>query len=138
MCQRITPPVRGGGGLCANAARRPLCVSRCLRSAAAGGGRRPQYLAVSHRWEERTEPDIKGAQLESLLALLNERKEIQYVFYDLMSLPQGADKTPAEQAEFGQQLPNINLIYLGCWVLIMLDRSYTSRFWTLYEAWLHS
>jgi len=33
-------------------------------------------------------------------------------------------------------LPNINLLYLGCSVLILLDRSYSSRFWTLYEAWL--
>lgn len=45
------------------------------------------------------------------------------------SLPQGVDKTPSELAEFGQQLPNINLLYLGCTVLILLDRSYCSRFW---------
>ena len=33
-------------------------------------------------------------------------------------------------------LPNINLLYLGCSVLILLDRSYSGRFWTMYEAWL--
>ena len=46
-----------------------------------------------------------------------------------MSLPQGDDRTPAEKAAFAQQLPNINLLYIGCSVLIMLDRSYFSRFW---------
>lgn len=95
-----------------------------------------EFCAVSHRWESPTEPDLTGTQLDALLTLLDERPEINYVFYDLMSLPQGADKTPSEQAEFGQQLPNINLLYLGCTVLIMVDRSYSSRFWTLYECWL--
>ena len=33
-------------------------------------------------------------------------------------------------------LPMINLIYLGTSVLILLDQSYVSRFWTQFEAWL--
>ena len=33
-------------------------------------------------------------------------------------------------------LPNINLIYLSAHVLIIMDSSYFSRFWTLFEAWL--
>jgi len=95
-----------------------------------------QYVAVSHRWESATKPDKVGAQLVALRSFVREQRQIKYIFYDEMSLPQGEDKTPAEKAEFGQQLPNINLLYLGCSVLILLDRSYSSRFWTLYEAWL--
>lgn len=30
----------------------------------------------------------------------------------------------------------VNLVYLGASVLILLDRSYLSRFWTQFEAWL--
>ena len=33
-------------------------------------------------------------------------------------------------------LPSINLLYLGTSVIILMDRSYLSRFWTQYEAWL--
>ena len=33
-------------------------------------------------------------------------------------------------------LPNINLLYLFCSVLILLDGSYMSRFWTQFEAFL--
>ena len=41
----------------------------------------------------------------------------------------GPDKTASERAEFAQQLPNVNMLFLGCHVLIMADRSYASRFW---------
>ena len=33
-------------------------------------------------------------------------------------------------------LREVNLLYLGASVLILLDLSYMSRFWTSYEAWL--
>ena len=33
-------------------------------------------------------------------------------------------------------LKNVNLLYLGCSVLCLIDISYLSRFWTQFEAWL--
>ena len=33
-------------------------------------------------------------------------------------------------------LQNVNLLYLGLFVLMLLDSSYMSRFWTQMEAWL--
>merc|ERR1719473_528202 len=33
-------------------------------------------------------------------------------------------------------LKQVNLLYLGCRVLILLDRQYMGRFWTQFEAWL--
>ena len=50
-------------------------------------------------------------------------------------MPQG-DRTPAEKAAFVHMLGNVNSLYLGCSVLILLDLSYLSRFWTQFEAWL--
>lgn len=37
---------------------------------------------------------------------------------------------------FREQILRVNLLYLGCRVLILLDLSYLSRFWTQLEAWL--
>ena len=33
-------------------------------------------------------------------------------------------------------LKKVNWLYLGCSVLVLLDLSYLSRFWTQFEAWL--
>ncbi|CAK0904753.1 unnamed protein product [Prorocentrum cordatum] len=33
-------------------------------------------------------------------------------------------------------LSEVNMLYLGCRVVILLDMTYVSRFWTMYEAWL--
>ena len=61
--------------------------------------------------------------------------------YDFWSMPQedkdaGVTRTAEEQVEFKEMLSMVNLLYLGASVLILLDMSYLSRFWTCYEAWL--
>ena len=68
--------------------------------------------------------------------MLKREPQIKWVFYDQMSLYQGMNKTPEQRAEFSLMLPNINILYLACRVLILLDRAYISRFWTQFEAWL--
>ena len=50
----------------------------------------------------------------------------QWVWYDYMSMYQG-ERTPRQNAEFSLMLPNINMIYLGASVLILLDMAYLSR-----------
>jgi hypothetical protein len=45
-------------------------------------------------------------------------------------MPQGKDRTRIEKVQFKWMLRNVNIIYLGCSVLILLDLSYLSRFWT--------
>jgi hypothetical protein len=124
-----------------------------------------EYLAVSHRWETPAHPDPTGAQAAALRAYLKQHPVVKYVFLgelhrgcgrfrrasahhipsrlarccaDYMSLPQG-ERTPAEKTEFAQMLANINLLYLGCRVLVLMDRQYSGRFWTSFEvraAWL--
>ena len=43
-------------------------------------------------------------------------------------MPQG-ERTLEEQQEFKIMLANVNMIYLGASVLIIMDISYQSRFW---------
>jgi hypothetical protein len=93
-------------------------------------------LVVSHRWETPTNPDPTGAQALAVQAYLKEHPEIDAVWFDFSSMPQGRNKTLSESAEFKEMLPNINLLYLTCSVLILMDRSYMSRFWTQFEAYL--
>ena len=47
-----------------------------------------------------------------------------------------AERTPSEIRQFELMLGNVNLLYLGMSVLVLMDRSYLSRFWTQFEAWL--
>lgn len=50
-------------------------------------------------------------------------------------MPQGK-KSLAERVHFDFMLQNVNLLYLGLRVLILLDNTYVGRFWTQFEAWL--
>jgi hypothetical protein len=93
-------------------------------------------LVVSHRWETPTDPDPDGAQALAVQAYLKAHPEIDAVWFDFSSMPQGRNKTLSESAEFKEMLPNINLLYLTCSVLILMDRSYMNRFWTQFEAYL--
>jgi hypothetical protein len=108
---------------------------RIVLTEACRGSYTEEYLAVSHRWEDANNPDLNGAQLKALNKFLKERPKIRYVFYDYMCLPQG-DRTAEDKAEFYSMLPNVNLLYVGASVLILLDRTYNARFWTQFEAWL--
>ena len=94
-----------------------------------------EYLAVSHRWNSPEEPDENGEQLCLIKAHLKKNQHIKYVFYDFSCLPQ-EQMTGLERLEFDNMLFSMNLIYLGCSVLVLMDRSTLCRFWTQFEAWL--
>ena len=94
-----------------------------------------EYLAVSHRWDQPELPDSTGQQLRAVRDFLRRVPSIRYVWYDGWCLPQGK-RSKEEQALFDRSLPHINLLYLGCTVLVLMDLSYISRFWTLFESWL--
>ena len=120
-------------------------------------------LVVSHRWETPTEPDPKGNQLAEVQKFLNEQKALTLVWFDYWCMPQDErteeqrndarqakastakgmpqaykpdTRTLAEIAEFGRMLKNVNLLYLGGTVLLLVDLQYLGRFWTQFEAWL--
>ena len=80
-------------------------------------------VAVSHRWDSVSEPDPTGEQLRAVRAYLVSNPRIELLFYDFSSMPQ-RERLPHEHLEFSRMLPNINLLYLGCSVLILMDRTY--------------
>ena len=93
-------------------------------------------LVVSHCWEEQEQPDREGEQFAAIKTHLLANTAIELVWIDYNSMPQGQNKLDWEKAEFAVMLPNINLLYLFCSVLILVDRQYMGRFWTQFEAFL--
>ena len=100
-----------------------------------GVGIMKSILFVSHRWETPGKPDVNGEQLKAIKAYLEKHPNIEWVWFDYSSMPQGDDRTVMEKAEFQLMLAAIADLYLTAHVLILLDGSYASRFWTLTEAW---
>ena len=90
--------------------------------AACRGEYHDEYLAVSHRWDTKQRPDPSGEQLSKIRNFLTAKPSFKYVFYDYSSMSQGR-RTAAQLREFKLMLPNINLLYLGSSVLILMDRS---------------
>ena len=124
--------------------RRTLKIDEAFRN-----GYTADLLAVSHRWEDQSEPDGVGAQMREIKIYLAAHPEIVGVWYDFASMPQDErtaeerkagtkpdTRTAAEKVRFKHMLYNVNLLYLGCLVLSLVDISYTSRFWTQFEVWL--
>ena len=110
--------------------RVPISRSKACRGHYVG-----KFLIVSHRWESVFQPDSEGHQLCAMQDHLRAHPEIEYVWYDYACMWQGR-RTPAQMVEFGWQLSNVVWLYIGMSVLILLDLSYISRFWTQFEAWV--
>ena len=104
-----------------------------------GGGIMANILFVSHRWEDKSQPDVDGEQLKAIKAYLEAHTDIKWVWFDYSSMPQKVDgvdtRTPDDKAEFQLMLAAMADLYLTARVLILLDGSYASRFWPLTEAW---
>jgi hypothetical protein len=113
-----------------------LLVQKTIGFTEGINGAYKNILVVSHRWETPTNPDPTGAQALAVQAYLKAHPEIDAVWFDFSSMPQGENKNERDSAEFKEMLPNINLLYLTCSVLILMDRSYMNRFWTQFEAYL--
>ena len=91
-----------------------------------------EICSISHRWMTSSEPDPDGEQLKAIKLFLNSKagQNTKLIWYDFSCFPQGSAGQTADQ------LPHVGLLFLGMSVLILLDLSYISRFWTQYEAWL--
>jgi len=100
------------------------------------GKYRSKVLVVSHRWETPGEPDGENAQHREIVAYLRAHPNIELVWYDYWCMPQEPNRTKLEKLMFKCMLPNINLLYLFAAVLVLLDMSYMSRFWTSLESFL--
>ena len=120
------------------------------------GDYRGAFAAASHRWEDPAIPDHSGEQIARVQQYLRSHPSVEYFWFDFWSMPQCAfddsrdastgelvhfgckrdDRTPEEKDEFGTMLRRVNSLYLGMEVLLIMDLSYVSRFWTQFEAWL--
>eukprot|EP00900_Chrysochromulina_parva_P014880 jgi/Chrpa1/23393/Chrysochromulina_OHIO_Genome00027730-RA len=94
-----------------------------------------EVLAVSHCWEQADEPDTQGEQFAAMCAYVRGKPAIKHVWVDFSCAPQ-KERTPAEELVFKRTLRFVNLLFLGSRVLILCDRTYVTRFWTLLEAWI--
>ena len=100
-----------------------------------------RILSISHRWMAANNPDPDGEQLKAIQAFLNSPagNKIELVWIDSACMPQDqprGSRNNEDTAAFKTMLSEVNLLYLGTTVLILLDLSYVSRFWTQFESWL--
>merc|ERR1719374_160742 len=97
-----------------------------------------EFVAVSHRWGSREEPDPGGDQLQALKTYLRTDfgSDIKLVWFDFSSMPQREDRTPSEDLVAQWMLQNASLLFLGGSVLLLVDTAFLTRFWTQFEAWL--
>ena len=91
-----------------------------------------KILSVSHRWMTPEEPDPDGEQLKTIKTFLNssDGRKIELMWIDAGSMPQDQPKgsrSEADTANFKRMLREVNMLYLGTSVLILLDLSYVSR-----------
>ena len=94
-----------------------------------------EFCTVSQRWNSRDHPDHDGFQLKAIKDHLRRNPTIKYIWYDFACLAQHP-RSKEEDQEFKTMLPEIDKLYLGTSVLILLDLTYMSRFWTMYQTWL--
>jgi len=106
-----------------------ICLQHCLSFVLV------HFVAVSHVWLTRDNPDPKGEQAAALRIWLLRNPHVKYVWLDWCSLPQG-QRTEEEKKEFKLGLKFVNLVYLAPRVLKILDGQYMGRFWPQFEAWL--
>ena len=109
-----------------------MLFRRTLKAGIATAKAVSDLLAVSHRWRTL---GARGAGARAIRVYLDAHPEVVGVWFDFAHAA-GQERTPAEAARFKHMLGNVNLLYLGCRVLALLDISYLSRFWTQFEAWL--
>ena len=94
-------------------------------------------LSVSHSWESKPHPDTTGEQWTIIRKFLDSDPGLKFkwVWVDFPCMPQGS-RTPYQRSTFRWMLKNVNKLFLGGSVLIIMDSAYMSKFWTQFEAWL--
>lgn len=109
-------------------------------------------LVVSHRWLDPSHPDADGVQLAAIRAFLETRQEIKRVWFECVTRRPYLSRAPQDsrmlthacstgshwcmpqvteedsrsakmEEEFKKMLANVNMLYLGATVLIILDQS---------------
>ena len=105
------------------------------------GEYKSKFGVVSHRWDLPNNPDPNCVQWPLIINWLKHNPSIEWLWVDYCCLWQeleGRKKTPEQSKEFKSMLINVNLLYLGMRVLILMDRSTISRFWTVRAPNFHA
>ena len=115
-----------------------------------------KVLAVSYPWQGFGDPDSTGERLVTVATYLEERPDIEYVWWDFLCVPQETNlgdittgkvehpyPTTYRKNDFDRlyfrimiQQGGVNLIYLGAYVLSIANSLYIQRFWTQFEFFL--
>jgi ankyrin repeat protein len=114
-------------------------------------------LAISYPWQGFGDPDSTGDRLNAVADHLEHHPEIEYVWWDFMCVPQVTNEINRETKKVEHPYPNtyakkndfekayfeamiheggVNLIYLGAYVLSIVNSLYVQRFWTQFEYYL--
>lgn len=94
------------------------------------------YLAaISYVWQTPEHPDPDGEQADALRKWLRMNPAIAWVWVDWGSLPQNP-RSPGEEEEFRNGLSVVNIVYLSCRVLKIVNAQFLGRLWPQYECWL--
>ena len=93
-----------------------------------------KLLSLSHRWMDAGDPDPDGVQLKALKEFLSsaDGKGFLLVWIDAQCMPQDrpeGSRSAEDTESFKTMLGNVNMLFLGTSVLVLLDLSYVSRFW---------
>jgi len=94
-----------------------------------------EFAAISYIWFDVGQPDPDGEQADVLRGWLVNNPHILHVWIDWCCLPQG-NRNKAEKEEFCSGRSFVNLVYLSCNVLKIVNSQYMGRFWPQFEAWL--
>ena len=75
---------------------------------------------VADGHNDRRERLEQATQLAVLKRYLDGHPEIEYVWFDFPCMPQ-KPRSPQDEDEFAEMLSNVNVIFIGMQVLILLD-----------------
>lgn len=124
----------------------PECSGRVLRrvqvqrTTALRGGEVDNICTVAHVWRTQHDPDPDGEQMRALKCFLRSHPQVRWIWMDYSCMPQGKAhcriRTRAEYVEFQWMLLNMNWLFLGGRVLILLEPEFMLRAWPQLEAWL--
>lgn len=96
----------------------------------------PRHVAVSYVWIDGKHPDPQGEQAKVLRDWLLQNAYVTDVWIDWCCLPQQPRQNLQEQNDFSDGLDFVNMVYLSCKVLKIMNKIYVGRFWPQFEAWL--
>lgn len=94
---------------------------------------------ISHRWAQPGQPDPLGEQLRAVVAVLEARPALQFVWYDFWCMPQRRseqedDRSAAERAVFQRGLANLKWLNVEASLVPLWGADYLDRAWCFAEV----